>query len=319
MKNRDSFRGTSIDKDFAESFKRSRFYKDIYDKHKDEVIIGVRDGFINLYLNCDSIAKIDVNTPKECGIDSYYTNDKKDRLTEDEIVHYYDIIKANSFKRCKYEKQSQQKLYIDNNKNKSSEWFCIDVEYTKSLKGKIKTEDWRFDIIAISKKKPFRVALIELKYGFAAIGGTSGIRKHIEDFYKFHRDKKFEILKPELVSIVEKLDMLGVDVPSSLKGIKNEDIATDPEFYFVVLNNNPRGGRSKNTPKQTTSGYLFNDNKWNCKKISKSVKEEGDYFVLIENDNSFKPVFLFSTAQLPDLQIHDILDKSYYDVEVIDV
>lgn len=319
MKDRNSFRGMSIDKDFADSFKGSRFYKDIYDKHKDEVIIGVRDGFINLYLNCDSIAKIDVSNPKECEIDPYYTNDNKRKLTEDEIVQYYDIIKANSIKRCKYEKQSQQRLYIDNNNNKSSEWFCIDVEYTKSLKGKIKAEDWRFDVIAISKKKPFRVALIELKYGFAAIGGTSGIRKHVEDFYKFYRDKKFEILKPELVSIVEKLDMLGVDVPSSLKGIKNEDVATEPEFYFVVLNNNPRGGRSNNTPKQTTSGYLFKDNKWDCKKISKSVKEKGDYYVLIENDNSFKPVFLFSKAQLPDLQIHDILDKSYYDVEVIDV
>lgn len=324
MKNRDSFRGTSIDKDFAESFKRSRFYKDIYDKHKDEVIIGVRDGFINLYLNCDSIAKIDVNTPKECGIDSYYTNDKKDRLTEDEIVHYYDIIKANSFKRCKYEKQSQQKLYIDNNKNKSSEWFCIDVEYTKSLKGKIKAEDWRFDIIAISKKKPFRVALIELKYGFAAIGGASGIRKHVEDFYKFYRDKKFEILKPELVSIIQKLDSLGVNIPDSLKNISCEDIASEPDFYFITLNNNPKPG-TDNTPKNTMGGYLFaNKEKWNSKRVSSLIKKKieengGEYYDLIEHSKTFKPVFLFSTAQLPDLQIHDILDKSYYDVEVIDV
>ena len=316
MKNRDSFRGTSIDKTFAKSFKKSLFYTDIYKKHKDEIIIGVRDGSVNLYYNCDSIASIKVRNPQQCNIDKYYTNGKKTCLTEDEMVQYYDIIKENSNKRNKNEKQSQQRLYIDNNKNKSSKWFCIDVEYTKSLKGKKSAEDWRFDIIAISKEKPFRVALIELKYGFAAIGGTSGIRKHVEDFHKFYRDNKFEILKPELVSIINKLVMLGVNVPSSLKGLKGEDIATEPEFYFVVLNNNPRG-RSKNLPKQTTSGYLFNDKRWDCKKISKSVTEEGDYYVLINNDNSFKPVFLFSKATLPDLQIRDILDNKYYEVETV--
>lgn len=317
MKNRDSFRGTSIDETFANLFKKSKFYTDIYTKHKDEIIIGVRDGSVNLYYNCDSIACIKVGNPQQCKIDKFYTNGEKNSLTEDEIVRYYKTIIENSNNRKKLEKQSQQRLFIDNNKNKNSKWFCIDVEYTKSLKGERKAEDWRFDIIAISKEKPFRVALIELKYGFAAIGGNSGIRKHVEDFHKFYRDKKFEILKPEIVSIIEKLGMLGVDVPSSLKDLKNEDIATEPEFYFVVLNNNPSGGRSKNTPKQTTSGYLFNDKKWGCKIISKSVKEKGDYYALIENDKSFKPVFLFSKATLPDLQIRDILNRKYYDVETV--
>lgn len=317
MKNRDSFRGTSIDETFANLFKKSKFYTDIYTKHKDEIIIGVRDGSVNLYYNCDSIASIKVGNPQQCKIDKFYTNGEKNSLTEDEIVSYYKTIIENSNNRKKLEKQSQQRLFIDNNKNKNSKWFCIDVEYTKSLKGERKAEDWRFDIIAISKEKPFRVALIELKYGFAAIGGNSGIRKHVEDFHKFYKDKKFEILKPELVSIIEKLGMVGVDVPSSLKGIKAEYIATEPEFYFVVLNNNPSGGRSKNTPKQTTSGYLFKDNRWGCNKISRSVKEKGDYYALIENDKSFKPVFLFSKATLPDLQIQDILDRKYYEIEIV--
>lgn len=293
MKNRDSFRGTSIDKTFAQSFKKSRFYNDIYKKHKDEIIIGVRDGSVNLYYNCDSIASIKVGTSLQCKIDKFYTNGEKNNLTEDEIVRYYDIIKANSIKRCKLEKQSQQRLFIDNNKNKSSEWFCIDVEYTKSLKGKRNAEDWRFDIIAISKEKPFRVALIELKYGFAAIGGTSGIRKHVEDFHKFYKDKKFEILKPELVSIIKKLGMLGVDVPSSLKGLKNEDIATEPEFYFVVLNNNPSGGRSMNTPKQTTSGYLFNDKNGAAKKSPNQSRKTGIIMLLLKTTNHLNLYFFF--------------------------
>lgn len=48
----------------------------------------------------------------------------------------------------------------------------------------------QFDILAISKEKPHKVALIELKYGSGALGGKSGIHKHIEDFKKY-QDKNY--------------------------------------------------------------------------------------------------------------------------------
>lgn len=66
------------------------------------------------------------------------------------------------------------------------------------------------------------------------------------------------------------------------------------------------------------SGYLFSDKRWGCKRVSSLIKKEGDYFDLIEQDESFKPVFLFSNSQLPDLKIPDILNKEYYDVEIIE-
>lgn len=318
MKDRDSFRGTSIDETFANSFKNSRFYKDIYTKHKDEIIIGVRDGFINLYYNCDNIALIKAANPGRCNIDSYYTNGEKSILTDDELVHYFGTIKENSNKRMKYEKQAQQRLFMDNNNNPESEWFCIDVEYTKSLQGKRRAEDWRFDIIAISKAAPFRVALIELKYGAGALGGESGIRTHVKDFYFFFKNHKFDILKPELVSIIHKLHLLGVDVPVSLRNITIKDIAAEPEFYFIMLNNNPEKN-SENTPKQTMSGYLFCDNRWGCRRLSRLLKTEGDFFGLTEHNTSFKPVFLFSKATLPNIQIYDILNRKYYDVETVNL
>ena len=56
MKEKDSFRGNNIDQKFAEDFKNSKFYTEIYKKHRDELIIAVRDGYINLYHNCNSIA-----------------------------------------------------------------------------------------------------------------------------------------------------------------------------------------------------------------------------------------------------------------------
>lgn len=306
---KDSFRGEGIDQTFAEQFKNSRFYKDIYDKHRDEIILGVRNGYINLYYNCDSIAKIEVKKPTQCLISKYYTGDKE-KLSEDEIVVLFERIKKQSDKREKKEKQAQQQLFLNNNCNPHSEWFCIDVEYTKPH------QNWRFDIIAISKDAPFRIALIELKYGIGALQGKSGIRKHVRDYYAFFKNKSFKELIPELVSIINAQSLLGVNVPPSLMSVKCDDIAKKPEFYFVTLDNNAILP-SENTPKQTMSGQLFRDKRWGCKRLSSLINRDGEYFDLIEHNHSFKPVFLFSKARLPELQIDDILDRKYYDEEII--
>ena len=312
MKDRDSFRGTAIDKAFCEAFKRTKFYTEIYQKHKDEIIIGIRDGYINLYYNCDSIAKIDVDKPSIAVVKSYYTDEKAGILSDKDYVSFYDIIKKNSDRRNKKEKQAQERLFIDNNSNPSSGWFCIDVEFTKSLRGKDTAEDWRFDIIAISKTAPYRVALIELKYGEKAIKEKSGIRTHVRDFYAFYKDNRYINLKDEIVSIVKSLQEIGVDVAYNFAEIKTNEFTNHPEFYFITINNKAEAGTS--TPEQTMSGYLFKDKRWNCKKISKSVIEGGDYFTLTENDKDFKPIFLFSSATLPNINIQDILDFDNYNI-----
>ena len=311
MKDRDSFRGTAIDKAFCEAFKRTKFYTEIYQKHKDEIIIGIRDGYINLYYNCDSIAKIRVGQPSKALLASYYTDKITRSLSDEEYVSLYNNIKEKSDRRDKKEKQAQERLFIDNNNNPSSVWFCIDVEFTKSLRGKNTAEDWRFDIIAISKTAPYRVALIELKYGKKAIGGKSGIRTHVRDFYAFHKENRYIDLKDEIVSIVKSLQEIGVDVPYNLTEISTNEFAIYPEFYFITIDNNIAGA---STPEQTMSGYLFKDKRWNCKKISKSVIEGGDYFTLTENDKDFKPIFLFSSATLPNIRIQDILDFDNYNI-----
>jgi hypothetical protein len=61
------------------------------------------------------------------------------------------------------------------------------------------------------------------------------------------------------------------------------------------------------------SGYLFNDNRWGCNRISKLVDKEGDYYSLIKNSKDISLSFLFSNAKLPNLNIFNILDEKYYD------
>lgn len=314
---KDSFRGDRISADFADKFLKSKFYTDVYKKHQNEIIIGVRDGYINLYYNCDSIAKISaLNSSLTAEISSYYVG--KSRLSADEIVKKYDEIKkkSDSHTKDKSEKQAQERLYIDNNNNPDSEWFCIDVEYMKAYKNKAKPEGWRFDMIAITKEAPYRVALIELKYGSKAIGGVCGIRRHIKDYVQFHKDNSFDALKPEIVSIIKALIKLGVKVPESLKVIEENMVCDKPEYYFITLNNNP-SGKSGSTPEMTMGGYLFkedDDNKhpWGSKRVSIEVKNNEDYYALIAGTNDFKPTFLFSKSKLPDLKIPAILDETYY-------
>lgn len=324
---KDSFRGNNLYDVFFENFKNSVFYTGLYKKHKDELIIGVRDGYINIYYNCDSIARIENSKNQSPNITakvaSYYLtgetpNKKYIKISGQEMLDNYEVIKSNSNKRRKLEKQAQERLFIDNNMNVNSNWFCIDVEYTKSFAEKTSMEDWRFDIIAISKQAPFRIALIELKYGSNAIGGYSGITGHIKDFYKFHKDNCFEKLKPELKSIIDSLIKLGVDVPETLHNINIKDFAKTPEYYFITLNNNKEVERNA-SPMETMAGYLFTkaNGDWKAVKYSKNASEKG-YYAVVGEGKSFQPVFLFSNAILPNLGINYILDESNYIKKIIE-
>ena len=154
--------------------------------------------------------------------------------------------------------------------------------------------------------------MIELKYGAGAIGGESGVQKHIHDYYQFHKNGSFKVLLPELISIIKSLDLLNVELPNEFKGtLQEKDFADVPEYYFITLNNNPEG-KSKKTPKMTMSGYLFMDHKWGCTRISSTTKRNG-YYAQMNGDTSFKPFFKFSEATLPDIGIDDIIDSPDYD------
>lgn len=143
MENKKITRG--INKEFAEKFIKSELYQ-LYKKHNDELIIGVRNNSLNLYYNCDSIAKIScINNSLRCEIDRYYTDgihykindkNKKYEISQNEICDKYDKIKENSNKKQKNEKKAQSNLFIKNNSNELSNWFCIDIEYVKSFNDK---------------------------------------------------------------------------------------------------------------------------------------------------------------------------------------
>ncbi len=282
---------------------------------------------MNIYYGCDSIAKVEFkkgNKQLVCEIAAYYLNDKslvtrdkkkRVKVLPEVIKEKYDLIKSNSSKRNSDEKKAQSRLLLLNNANLKSNWHCIDVEYVKQFNALPEKQkagfNARFDIIAITKNKPHKVALIELKYGNKAIGGNSGIYKHVSDFSKFIEKGYFEgHLKHEIIEILRSQKALGMRVSFEIPS--PEDI-TDPEFFFITMDNNAKDKAS--SPRQTMAGYLFKNKTWGCKKLTTGRCVETDFGDITLKSNKFHATFLFSKETLDNLAIDDIIDGNYERME----
>lgn len=314
-----------ISKEFAEAFKKCALHE-LYENNKDELILGVRNNYLNIYYNCDSIAKVKYNRKTKeisCETDRKYIDGEsrkqgdKDKVFKGppkDLVAHYKNLKINSDKKSTNEKKAQSKLYILNN-NKDSNWFCIDVEYVKAFKNRAEKAESgfnaRFDIIAVSKSKEssYRVALIELKYGSGSIGGKSGIYKHVHDFSQFVEKCYFEShLQEEIIEIIKSQMNLGIQTPFDELPSKNDLLS--PEFFFITLDNNKKTDNGS-TPKQTMAGYLFKDKHWDCKRLSTTCCVEEKFGDVTKKSNDFFASFLFSEQDLDNLTIDDIIDGDY--------
>ena len=116
-----------ISKEFAEAFINCALFS-LYQRHRDDLIIGVRNHYLSLYYNCDSIAKIEYTKGHiTCKIDKYYPEghhykgkDKMQKMDPADVCANYETIKANSLRKSTDEKKAQSKLYLLNNNNPDS-------------------------------------------------------------------------------------------------------------------------------------------------------------------------------------------------------
>lgn len=132
-----------ISKEFAARFISSGLSK-FYKKHADELLLGVRNDYVNLYFNCDSIAKIEHTRVKlTCEIDTYYLDglhrkgsDKTKNIEPLEVCEHYPAIRVNSNWKATAEKKAQSALVLLNSRNDDSKWYCFDVEWVKAFENK---------------------------------------------------------------------------------------------------------------------------------------------------------------------------------------
>lgn len=306
-----------VDEKLISAFKSSKLYKLVKD-NSSEVLACIRNNAIGIYYNADRVAMASFDRKRnlKCTINNYYLNgsknEKDDRVcTPDEIYNSFNVIKNNSDKRSTLEKKAQQALVYSNNANPQSKWICLDIEYRQSTKvqGGIKKEDQftgRFDIIAISKTTPHRIAIIELKYNNDAIGGDSGVVKHLKDFHNFDNKVCIDNLKKEIQTVLSNLTELGLsdNLPNILDPQK--DFIDKIEFYMICLYD------TKESPCGTVGGYLFKKihPEWGTKRVSKKNAENE---LPAGCDILNKVKFLFKKVSGPTaLSIDDILSSDKY-------
>lgn len=310
-----------INETLVELFKESSLCA-LVKKDKD-LLACIRNNAIGIYHLADKVAMAHCNKKGElvCDVNDFYVSGKhtgkEHQHKAGEICTRIKDIKANSLSRSTPEKNAQHTLVSKNNSNPDSEWFCIDIEYRQSenvQKLMCQKFNGRFDIIAVSKQTPHRIAVIELKYNSDAIAGAAGIVKHIMDFKTFSQNPVCsENLKKEIECQLHNLHQIGINVPEKLLET-SFDSFRKIEFYIITLWDD----ESKQNPKETMGRYLFNDLRENwvgatSTRISKKnvMKETG---IDIENNPPFDIKFLFKKVQSPtDFNIDDILQETLYD------
>jgi hypothetical protein len=304
-----------VNSKLVEAFKASCLYR-LVTENPSVFLTCIRNNYISIYHNADSVAKVNFNRVRKlkCEINSYFLGEakgvRKVKVSPDDIVDKMEVILRNSeAKKNTEEKKAQQQLFYRNNINANSEWFCFDIEYKQSKSG----FTGRFDIIAISKSAPHRIAVIELKYNSSAIGGKAGVPKHILDFISFNESELSKnILREECSSILKNYKELGIQIPETLNAFTKPGSFkySSIEYYIICLYDEPV------SPKGTVGGYLFDAKRevWGTQRVSTAnlMKKQG---IDVESDKCpIKVQFLFKKVKSPqDINITDILDKNQYD------
>ncbi len=322
-----------------DAFKSSPVYA-LYQQHSDELLISVRNNYLNVYYRLNNIAEVRLagNGEISCGIHPYFLgkNGKQNVVLtgqeiQRQIVDRYEAIKllAENKKNTTLEKVSQQKLVMQNNASPSSKWFCVDVEWARSFNNQAEKDSCmssRMDIIAISKEAPHRVAIIELKYGSKSLDGSAGVIKHIKDFKTLKEGSThngthidcYDGMCTDICNILEAYDALGIELPDSLKRLTKEQFSTDPEFYIMTMDNNAASSRGF-SPKQTMAAYLFspnsrNYNAWGCRRPARHNVQDNLGINVLDPSSVLPVTFIFSRQKAPNLFINDILEDASYEI-----
>jgi hypothetical protein len=303
----------------VEAFKASNLYR-LVTENPNVFLTCIRNNYISIYHNADSVAKVNFNRERKlkCEINSYFLGEAKEvrkgnnyiKASPDDIVEKMEVILRNSEAKTKTEeKKAQQQIFYQNNNNANSSWFCVDIEYVQSRSN----VRFRFDLVAISKSEPHRIAIIELKYNSSAIGGKAGVSKHILDFKSFNESElSKDILREECSAILKNYKELGIQIPETLNAFTKPGSfkSASFEYYIICLYD------ESISPKGTVGGYLFDTKRdaWGTQRVSTAnlMKKHG---IDVESDKCpIKVKFLFKKVKSPqDINITEILDKTQYD------
>ena len=241
-------------------------------KQDDTLMLAIRDGYINIYYRGGNLLKIsempnfyefffDKKYDLSLGHKAYVELNLCERITESaqiekwvtSIARLKELMDFWFNENPKLEREFQQLVERENNRSSISnetEYFVTDIEMSDSDIGA------RFDILAIKwlatgrkDGKNCKASFIEMKYGDIALGGTSGLVKHIEDINKFLSDKiNYSKILKTMTQQFSQLNELGLMNFNQCTNNTQVEInpVEKPEFIFLLANHNPRSMKLQN-------------------------------------------------------------------------
>ena len=231
-------------------------------------MLAIRDGYVNIYYRGGNLLRIrekSINT-YEATFDENYNASGTPLPDSPKLIHkQQDAIQwVESFSKRKEvmdvflsqhdksEREFQQLVARENNASvvsNESEYFVADIEAVYPELGA------RFDILAIrwlanqrQSTIHCRPAIIEMKYGDGALGGTSGVVKHLQDLEALIMNReRYSALLESMSLQFEQLYELGLFKFNRSIGCGPMTLNNDvkPEVIFLLANHNPRSTKLK--------------------------------------------------------------------------
>lgn len=235
-------------------------------RQDDTLMLAIRQDYINIYYRGGNLLKIQeqANGSYRSFFDKQYNKTKKVLPTfptsiknqadveswVSTLPHLKEIMDLYFSSNSKPEREFQQLVARENNFStisNESEYFVSDIEFADSDLGA------RFDMLAIrwlaherKNGSNCRPALIEMKYGDSALGGSAGLVKHLHDIDCLISDRRrYSELLLTMEAQFNQLDELGLlNFNRSSKGTKVKLNVTDkPEVIMILANHNPRSSK----------------------------------------------------------------------------
>ena len=240
----------------------------------DTLCLELRGDAVNIYYRGGSLFKIDkmFNLTFDTKYQNFNNEDKKlnpNPSVEEAVnnIPFYKKAMDRWFsEKPRYEKEFQQIIIRENNNSRNisraTDYYITDIEYQDSENSS------RFDMVAFKwlsngavrkNTNALSLAFIEVKYGDNAMGGSSGIKKHLDDLKTFINDKeKLDKFKKDMEQVFTQKCELGLMDGLNKNQFEISLSDDEPEVIFILANHDPDSKRLNNILSEiNVSDYPF--------------------------------------------------------------